>query len=79
LQEVCFFAASVARRLHSRLDLSVPIRVIRGLNVFGPSAMIESRYNVSEPKIFRNLLEACSASAYASLHHDCQGLEAHAE
>jgi hypothetical protein len=36
-------------------------------------------YNVSEGKIFRNLLEACSASAYASVHHDCPGLEAHAE
>jgi len=32
-----------------------------------------------EGKIFRNLLEACTASAYASLHHGRSGLESQAE
>lgn len=53
--------------------------VLGGQNVFGSSAARDSRYNVSEGKIFRNLLEACSASAYASLHHDCPSLEPRAE
>ena len=53
--------------------------VFGGQNAFGSSAVIDIRYNVSEPKIFRNLLEACAASAYASLHHDCPSLEPHAE
>jgi hypothetical protein len=32
-----------------------------------------------ESKFFRNLLEACAASAYATLHHDCPVLEPPAE
>jgi hypothetical protein len=79
LQEVCCFSAPFARRLHPSSFLSVPIRVIRGQNVFGLSAVIDSRYNVSEGKFFRNLLEACTASAYAKLCHDLPGLETQAE
>jgi hypothetical protein len=32
-----------------------------------------------EGKFFRNLLEACAASAYPSLHNDCLSLVLHAE
>ena len=37
LQEVCFFAAPLARRLHPSPSLSVPIRAIRG-SYFPPAA-----------------------------------------
>ena len=37
LQEVCFFAAPFARRLHPSPSLSVPIRAIRG-SYFPPAA-----------------------------------------
>jgi hypothetical protein len=79
LQEFCCLSAPFSWRLHPSPSLSVPIRVIRGQNVFGSSAVIDGRYNVSEGKNFRNLLEAFPASAYARSCHGRPGLETHVE
>jgi len=51
LQEFCCFSAPFSWRLHLDPSLSVPIRVIRGQNAFGGSAVIDSRYSISREKI----------------------------
>ncbi len=50
LQEVYFFAALFARRLHPSPSLSVPIRVIRGQNAFGSSVVRDIRYSIPREK-----------------------------
>jgi hypothetical protein len=116
LQEVCFFAASVARRLHPRPSESFD-SIAPALSRIRPDARLwlvslQSRSSRSllkleqlilcalcalwskcfwiigthreplqyfEPKIFRNLLEACTSSAYARSRHGCPSLETQVE